>query len=247
MSVKNKVIVITGSSSNIGRAIAIKFAKKGARIVVNYKNNKKGAEETVSQIKDLKGEAIAVQADVSDNAAVKELFAESVRHFKTVDILINNAGITESVQFGEITAEHLIDQYKNNFVGAVLCAQEASKIMTQNGCGKILNTASIRGIEHAGREAIIAYSAAKAAVINFTKTLAKLLAPSIQVNAVAPGFVYTPYYDEMSQEIKYQFINQTPLKRFIKVDEIADAFYFLANNDGVTGEVIVVDGGFTLK
>ena len=119
--------------------------------------------------------------------------------------------------------------------------------MSENGGGKILNTASIRGLTNTGREGIMPYSAAKAAVVNFTKTLAKQVAPKILVNAVAPGFVYTPYYETLSKELKDQFINNTLIKRFITVEEIADAFHYLATTDAITGSVLVVDGGFTLK
>jgi 3-oxoacyl-[acyl-carrier protein] reductase len=119
--------------------------------------------------------------------------------------------------------------------------------MLKKGTGKILNTSSIRGLPHTGREGVMPYSAAKAAVINFTKTLAKELAPNIQVNNIAPGFVYTPYYDSLSEDVKKNFIKGTAIKRFINVDEIAKAFLYLATADAVTGETLVVDGGFTLK
>lgn len=113
--------------------------------------------------------------------------------------------------------------------------------------GAILNTSSIRGLSHCGREGIMAYSAAKAAVISFTKTLAKQLAPYVTVNAVAPGFVYTRAYDGMTDEAKRAFIEATALKRWIQPEEIADAFVYLASASAVTGEVLVVDGGFALK
>jgi len=149
--------------------------------------------------------------------------------------------------FPEITKDNLLDQFNNNFFGTVLCSKEASRIMKQKGRGKIINTASIRGLGQTGREGIMAYSAAKAAVINFTKTLAKELAPNITVNAVAPGFVITPNYAQTPEKVKKEFIDGTLIKRWIKPDEIAEAYLFLATSDVITGQIIIVDGGFTLK
>jgi 3-oxoacyl-[acyl-carrier protein] reductase len=127
----------------------------------------------------------------------------------------------------------------------MLCSQQAVRIMEKQGYGKILNTSSIRGAEYGGRS--IVYAAAKAGINSFTKTLAKQVAPKIHVNAVAPGFVKTRSYDKVGQKMIDFFINQTYLKRWITPEEIADAFVFLAKNDGITGQVIYVDGGFTLK
>ena len=119
--------------------------------------------------------------------------------------------------------------------------------MQAKGSGKILNTASIRGMEYGGREGILAYSAAKAAVINFTKTLAALLGPQIQVNSISPGFVYTPNYERTAPELKQQFIASTLLKKWLDVDDIAQGFEFLAQADGVTGENLVIDAGWSKK
>jgi len=120
------------------------------------------------------------------------------------------------------------------------------KIMGEKG-GAIVNTASIRGLDATGRPGIMAYSAAKAAMINFTKTLAKELAPRITVNAVAPGFVTTPNYDKTPEETKKEFIDGTLIKRWLQPEEIAEGILYLAGSPGVTGEVLVIDGGFSLK
>lgn len=119
--------------------------------------------------------------------------------------------------------------------------------MQEEGQGSIINTSSIRGLDVSGREGIMAYSAAKAALINFTTTLAKELAPDITVNAVAPGFVYKPDYESFPDELKQAFLDGTLIKRFIEPHEIADAYLYLAGTPVVTGEVLVVDGGFRLK
>lgn len=247
MKFKDKVALVTGASSGIGRATAIKFAGEGARVVVNYRSNPHGAQEVVGEIEKLGGEAIPVQANVADPAQVEALFAKTLEAFGGLDILINNAGSTVGKPFLEMTKEDWLSSFDDNFFGAVLCSQQAAKIMLKKGGGKIITTGSIRGLGHTGRAGIMAYSAAKAALINFTKTLAKELAPKITVNIVAPGFVYTPSYDDMPQETVDGFIGGTLIKRFIEADEIADAFLFLAGAEAITGEVLIVDGGFTLK
>lgn len=246
MNLKNKVVLITGSSSGIGKVTALRFAKEGARVVVNYNVNKKGGEETLEEIKKLGAVGLLIQADVTKPKDVKRLFKTVIEKFKTVDVLINNAAIgTDKVPFMEASCSDILEMINTDLISGMLCSQQAVKIMEKQGNGKILNTSSIRGAEHGGRS--IVYAAAKAGINSFTKTLAKQVAPKIHVNAVAPGFVKTRSYDKMSQEMIDFFINQTYLKRWITADEIADAFVFLAKNDGITGQVIYVDGGFTLK
>ena len=245
MDLKNKIVVITGSSSGIGKTTAIRFAKEGAKVVVNYNVNKEGGEETLKEIQKY-SEGLLVQADVSKPKDIEKLFKTVTDKFKTVDLLINNAAIsTDKVPYLEAKYEDILEMINTDLIGPMLCSQQAIKIMEKQGYGKILNTSSIRGIEYGGRA--IVYAASKAGINSFTKTLAKQVAPKIQVNAVAPGFVKTRSYDKMSQEKIDSFINQTYLKRWITEEEIADAFVFLAKNDAMTGQVIYVDGGFTLK
>lgn len=247
MDIKNKVVLITGSSSGIGKTTAIRFAKEGAKVVVNYNTNKKGGEETVVEIKKNGAEAALIQADVGNEKDIKRLFNSVVNTFGTIDILINNAGISiEKTPFMEATHSDILGVVNANLVGPMLCSQYAAKIMKKQGYGKILNTTSIKGIEYGGGTSVV-YAATKAALNNFTKTLAKQVAPIIHVNAVGPGYVRTRTYSNMPQAKIDAYLNQTFLKRWITEDEIADAFIFLAKNDGITGQVIYVDGGFTLK
>ncbi|NEO60128.1 MAG: SDR family oxidoreductase, partial [Moorea sp. SIO4G2] len=227
--------------------IAMRFAQEGAKVVINSKSSVAEGKQVVEDIKSLGHEAIYVQSDLSQPSQVKFLFEETVRTFGTVDILINNAGQAVGEPFLELTKEHWLAMFNNNLFNAVLCSREAAQIMLRQGHGKILNTTSVRGLTYGGREGIMAYSAAKAALINFTKTLAKELAPMININAVAPGFVATSMIQQLSEETKQGFINSTAIKRFIDTDEIAEAFLYLAKADAVTGEVLVVDGGFSLK
>lgn len=246
MDIKDKVVVVTGSSSGIGKATAIRFAKEGAKIVINYHVNASGGEQTLKEIKKLGADGLLIEADVTNPNDVRKLFDKVVKVFGTVDVLINNAAIgTDKVPYMEATSEDILEMVNTNLIAPMICSQYAIKIMEKQGYGKILNTSSIRGAEHGGRA--IVYAATKSAINSFTKTLAKQVAPKIHVNAVAPGFVKTRSYDKMSQEQLDNFLNQTYLKRWITVDEIADAFVFFAKNDGVTGQVLYVDGGFTLK
>jgi 3-oxoacyl-[acyl-carrier protein] reductase len=247
MDIKNKVAIITGSSSNIGKATALLFAQAGAKVVINSNINITGGQEVANSIANLGGEAIFVQADVSKEQDVLRLFERTIDKFGTVDILINNAGLTLGEPFLETTVDIWQQAFAINLISAVLCSREAAKIMLKKEHGSIINTVSVRGIEHTGREGIMPYSAAKAGLINFTKTLAKELAPNIFVNAIAPGFVYTQNFAKMPQELVDSFINATLIKRFIQPEEIAESYLFLARSNIITGEVLVVDGGFTLK
>ncbi len=244
---KSKVAIVTGSSDNIGRAIALSFAKQGASVVVNARANVEGGKRTVAEIEAAGGKALFVQADVSAPSAVAKLFQETVDKFGTVDILVNNAGAVQEKAFLDLTKEDWMQSFDANFFGSVLCSQAAAKIMLERGHGKIINNASIRGLGHAGRAGIMPYSAAKAALISFTKTLAKDLAPAINVNAVAPGYTLTSAFDGVPKERMDQFVEGALIKRWLSVDEIADAFLYLAQAEGITGEVLVVDGGWSLR
>ncbi|MFZ1248984.1 MAG: SDR family oxidoreductase [Candidatus Saccharimonadales bacterium] len=246
MVLKDKVALITGSSSGIGRATAVRFAKEGCKVVVNYRQNKLGGEETLAQIKEIMDNCLLVQADVSKENDVKRLFQDVVDRFGTVDILVNNAAIgTDKRPFMEASYDDFQEMIQTDITSVFMCSQQAALLMQRQGYGKILNTSSIRGWESGGRAPV--YAAMKAAVNSFTKSFAKMVAPNIHVNAVAPGFVKTRSYDTMPSERITGFIESTYLKRWVTEDEIADAFIFLAKNDAMTGQVIYVDAGFTLK
>ena len=245
MDLKNKTVVITGSSSGIGKTTAIRFAKEGAKIVVNFKTNEVGGAETLSEVNKY-SEGLLVQADVSSPKEIQQLFKQTVEKFGTVDILINNAAIpNDKVPYLEASYDDIVELVNTDLIGPMMCSKEALKYMQKQGYGKIINTSSVRGAEHGGRSVV--YASSKAGINSFSKTLAKMVAPNIQVNAVAPGFVKTRNYDNMTKEQTDLFISQTYLKRWITEDEIADAFIFLAKNDAMTGQVIYVDAGFTLK
>ena len=246
MILKDKVVLVTGSSSGIGQTTAIRFAKEGAKVVINYRANKKGGEETYDQIKKITDDCLLVQADVSKEADVKRLFKTVVDKFSTVDILINNAAIgTDKRPFMEASYDDMKEMIDTDITSVFMCSQQAALIMQKQGYGKILNTSSVRGWGPGGRAPV--YAAMKAAVNSFTKTFAKMVGPEIQVNAVGPGFVKTRTYDTMEPERIKGFLESTYLKRWVTQEEIADTFVFLAKNDALTGQVIYVDAGFTLK
>lgn len=246
MTLKGKVVLVTGSSSGIGQATAIRFAEEGAKVVINYHVNEKGGKETLSKVKEITEDCLLVQADVSKPEEVERLFKVIIEKFSMLDIVINNAAIgTDKAPFMEASYGDMKEMIDADLTSVLMCSQKAALIMEKQGHGKILNTSSIRGWEHGGRAPV--YAASKAAVNSFTRTFAKQVAPKIQVNAVAPGFVQTRSYDSMSEEQIQGFLDQTYLKRWVTVEEIADAFVFLAKNDAMTGQIIYVDGGFTLK
>lgn len=246
MELKNKVVLITGSSSGIGRATALAFAKAGSKIIIHYHENESGALETEAEIKALGAETLVVKADLAVEAEIQKMFIETTNRFGTLDVLINNAASpTEKVAYIDASQQDLLDLLNINVVNAMLCSKYAIEIMKKQKSGKILNTSSIKGWEHGGGS--VTYAVSKAAINSFTRTLAKQVAPEILVNAVAPGYVKTRVYDDQAPEKISKWLDGTYLKKWVTVEEIANTFIFLAQNDAMTGQVIYVDGGYTLK
>ncbi|RLC29612.1 beta-ketoacyl-ACP reductase [Candidatus Woesebacteria bacterium] len=243
MKLKDKVAIITGSSKGMGKATALMFAKEGAKVVINSRSEEQEDSARILIEKD-GGSAIFIQADISNPKDVEKLFKETVDTFGTVDILVNNAGVHNPKEFFDLTKEDWEKVLSVNLIGVFLCSQQAAKIMIDHKCGRIINTASVRGLPHCGRPGNIDYSASKAGVINFTKSLAKKLAPNIQVNAVAPGPTDTEMNNWTKEDLKLTYAG-----RLLQPEEIAKAIFFLASDapSSLTGEVIVVDGGYSLK
>ncbi|UOE95085.1 SDR family oxidoreductase [Alkalihalobacillus sp. LMS39] len=243
---ENKTVVITGGSSGIGRSTARLFAENGADVIITYNKNAKGAEDVCKEIEKVGSKSFAIQVDFTNPIEISEMWNKIETNYEKIDILINNAGILGGEPFIDSSIEHWQNVLQVNFISAVQCSQRAARIMLKNKCGKIINTTSIRGLNHCGREGVMAYSSAKAALHNFTLTLAKELSPHIQVNAVAPGFVQTPYYDNIEKSILNKFIENSLIDRFVSAEEIADGFLFLSKSDSITGEIITIDGGYNL-
>lgn len=248
MRLENKTALITGGGRGIGAATAFLFAQQGATVGIldlnpeHIRSFSEKAEKKALNIKTYTG-------DVSEKDQVRRVIDAFVADFGRIDILVNNAGIVIPTTFLEKTVEEWEKTIKVNLIGTFLCAQSAAKHMLEQQSGKIVNISSIRGIEHCGREAIMDYSAAKMGVISLTKNMAKALAPNINVNCVAPGHTKTEMTDPLPDEVKQNMIQGAYLKRMAEPIDIANAILFLASNesDFFTGQVLLVDGGFSLK
>ncbi len=242
MDLTDKVVLVTGASKGIGRATAIAFAKEDARVVINYKSDSKGAQEVLGECNKYSKTNITIQADVSDEISVSEMFNQVKKHFPSLDVLINNAG-TFDPNDNSANLEAFDNLYKNNFLSTVMVTKYALELMKK---GKIINVSSIHARLGHGKPAAIAYSAFKAALENYTKNLAKELAPEILVNAVAPGRVATPMWGSPDREEQIELGQVHLIRRMIQPEEVADAIVFLSKNDAICGEVLTVDGGMSL-
>lgn len=241
---EGKVAVVTGASRGIGRAIAIKLADEGAKVVVNYSGSQAKAEEVVAIIQENGGEAIAVQASVSKTEEVTALMDAAVKTFGSLDILVNNAGITRDNLLMRMKDSEWDDVINTNLKGVFLCTKAVTRPMMKQRKGRIINITSIVGVT--GNPGQANYVAAKAGVIGFTKTTAKELAQrNITVNAIAPGFITTDMTDKLTEEVKNGMLTQIPLGQFGKPEDIANAVVFLASDESsyITGQTLHIDGG----
>ena len=234
-----QVALVTGAAKRIGRSIALRLAKEGADVVVNYATSKVEAEELTSEIQSLGRRAIAVHADVSRRAEVHRMFAAVDKEFGRLDILVNNAGMFFEAKFEELTDEQWDRIMNANLKSQFLCAQAAAPVMKRQGRGRIINLSSLGGI--LPWPAYTHYCVSKAGVIMLTKCLARALAPEILVNSVAPGTIQFP-----GEPPDQDYIKRVPLHRTGTGDDIADAVMYFATADFITGQVIAVDGGRTL-
>jgi 3-oxoacyl-[acyl-carrier protein] reductase len=248
MRFKDKAALITGGGRGIGLTTALLMLAEGARVgivEVNEAHIRHALETARSKGFELK----AFTGDVSKKDSVERFTEAFVKEFRRIDILVNNAGIVISRPFQEKTAEDWVKTLEVNLIGVFLCSQVAAKYMLAQKSGKIINISSIRGIDHCGREGIMDYSASKAAVINLTKTMAKELAPHINVNTVAPGHTLTEMTQPLPDEVKRTMIEGSYLKRMAQPEDIAKGILFLASDDAnfITGQLLLIDGGFSLK
>lgn len=240
-----KNILITGSSSGIGKAIALLFAKEGANIILCSNQSSKEGYQVLSEVKAIGSNAAYYSADLKKEVEIKNLFEKVEKQYGYLDVLVNNAGRTFNIDFEDLTEESLLRDVQTNLLSAILCSKYAVPLMKKEH-GWIINTSSIRGIDYSGRPGIIGYCASKAGIANFTKTLAAELAPRIFVNAVAPGFVNTGYMDTMEEQTLKNWLRNIPINRFITPEEIAEVYLMLATSKIFSGSVIVPDGGYSL-
>jgi 3-oxoacyl-[acyl-carrier protein] reductase len=248
MRLKDKVALITGGGRGIGATTAFLFAEEGARVgIVDLREE--GLKQVAAKATQKGYEFKTFVGDVSKKPQIESVMESFVQELGRIDVLVNNAGIAISRPFLEKSVEDWVKTLEVNLIGVFLCSQAAAPYMLKQKSGKIINISSIRGIDHCGREGIMDYSASKGAVINLTKTMAKELAPYINVNTIAPGHTNTEMTKSLPEEVRRNMIEGSYLKRLAEPEDIARAILFLASSDAdfITGQVLLVDGGFSLK
>ncbi|GAB4334622.1 MAG: 3-oxoacyl-[acyl-carrier-protein] reductase [Leptolyngbyaceae cyanobacterium] len=242
---KDKVAIVTGASRGIGRATALALASEGANVVVNYASSQEAANQVVAEITAMGSQAIALPADVSQADQVDSLVNAVMEKWGRINVLVNNAGITRDTLLLRMKLEEWQAVIDLNLTGVFLCTRAVSKIMLKQRSGRIINITSVAG--QMGNPGQANYSAAKAGVIGFTKTVAKELASrGITVNAVAPGFIATDMTSDLNAEEILKFI---PLNRYGQPEEVAGMIRFLAADPAaayITGQVMNVDGGMVM-
>lgn len=248
MSLKGKVALVTGASRGIGRAIAIELAKQGANVVVNFAGNREKAEQVVNSVKEYGVEAIAIKANVASADEVAQMVKQTVEAFGSLDILINNAGITKDGLIMRMKEEDWDAVIDINLKGVFNCSKAVTRQMMKQRFGRIVNISSVVGV--LGNAGQANYVAAKAGVIGLTKTLSRELANrNINVNAVAPGFIETDMTGGLPEELKQSLLQQIPLARLGKAEEIASVVGFLVSENAsyMTGQTLHVDGGMVMN
>lgn len=251
MILKDKVAVVTGAASGIGQAIAIAFAAEGASVVVDYVGEHSTEEETIGRITEAGGKAIAVKADISQPADVKDLLDRTVAAYGKLDILVNNAGIEKKIPFVEYPLEVWAKIVAVNLTGSFLCAQAAAKQMIgQNSGGRIINISSIH--EDIPMPGNAPYCATKGGLRMLMRTIAVELAPhGITVNNIGPGAIYTPIDKdvESNPKLNEQILSEIPLHRWGKPEEVASLAVYLASEAAsyITGSTHFIDGGMMIN
>ena len=241
---EGKTVVVTGGNTGIGREICLKYGKKLANVVVNYIFNEEAADEVVTEIETLGGKAIKVYGDVTKLDDCKNIVDEAVNTFGTVDVLINNSGITRDNLMMRMSEEEFDSVINVNLKGTWNMCKSVTRLMMKKRSGSIINISSVVGIM--GNAGQANYVASKAGIIGLTKSLAKEFGPrGVTVNAVAPGFIETKMTEVLPQEVKEAYMAQIPLKKFGSPEDIANACVFLSSESAryITGQVLSVNGG----
>lgn len=244
MDLTNKVAIVTGGATGIGREISKKLAQLGCTVVVNYNSSKASAQSLVDELGE---KAYAIQANIANFKDAEKLINETIAKFGQIDILVNNAGITEDTLILRMKEEDFDKVISVNLKGTWNCCKHVVKHMSRQRSGKIINISSVVGIM--GNIGQTNYSAAKAGIIGLTKSLARELAKrNINVNAVAPGFIETKMTESLNEEIKNYYLSNIPLERLGKPQDVANLVAFLSSgmSDYITGQVINCDGGLLM-
>lgn len=243
-NLKGKIALITGGSRGIGKSIAKRLASQGATAVINYTQNDSAANDTKKEIEESGGQAITSKFDVSDFDKVHEEVDKIIEKFGGLHILINNAGITRDTLLMRMKEEDWDDVMSINLKGIFNCTKAVTRNMFRQREGRIVNLTSVVG--EMGNAGQTNYAASKAGIIGFTKACAREMAPrGITVNAVSPGFIKTDITDQLTEELKKDYISRIPMNRFGTTEDIAGAVAFLVSDDAayITGEVFRVNGG----
>jgi 3-oxoacyl-[acyl-carrier protein] reductase len=246
MSDPRKVALVTGSATGVGRACAVRFAKLGFAVVVNYSKSEADARETLNLVEAEGAPALLSKANVAEEAQVSEMIAATKAAFGRLDVLVNNAGTTHFVPHADLDA--LTDQVWRdilgvNVMGTFYCTRAAIPLL-RAGKGSVVNVTSVAGLT--GQGSSIPYCASKAALNCMTQSLARAFGPDVRVNAVAPGPILTRWLDGRDAHIA-KYLEQAPLGRAATPDDVADAVIYLATGTALTtGQVLVVDGGRTM-
>ena len=243
----NKVAFITGATRGIGRQLAITLAKEGFDIAINYRKENEDLIETKKMVEDQKVKCFTVQGDVSSFEDSERMVKDIIEEFNHIDILVNNAGITKDMLLMRMKKEDFESVIGVNLVGTFNITKNVIPYMMKNRSGRIINVSSVVGIS--GNAGQTNYSASKAGIIGFTKSLAKEVGSrNILVNAVAPGFIETQMTDVLKEEVKEEISKTIPLKRMGTVEDVANVVKFLASKDSsyITGQVINIDGGMLM-
>ena len=243
----NKVALITGATRGIGKAIAMALAKEGFDIAINYRIENEDMINTKKEIEELNVKCLMVRGDVSEFNECKTFVDEIIKEYGNIDVLVNNAGITKDTLLLRMTPEDFNSVIDVNLVGTFNVTKNVAPYMIKAKSGRIINISSVVGVS--GNAGQSNYSASKAGIIGFTKSLAKELGSrNILVNAVAPGFIETNMTDVLKEEVKEEIAKQIPLKRMGKTEDVAKVVKFLVSEDSayITGQVINVDGGMLM-
>ncbi|MFN7945303.1 MAG: SDR family NAD(P)-dependent oxidoreductase [Blastocatellia bacterium] len=254
MKVEGKAAVITGGGTGVGRATALELARRGCAVLVNYSRSKDEAEQTAAEVSEFGVKGIAVQGDVASDDDCRRMIETAVKEFGRLDVLINNAGTTSFIKHDDLEAVKTEDWMRImsvNVIGAFQCARAARAALVASGSGEIVNVSSVAGV--AGVGSSIPYAASKAALNNMTVTLARVFAPTVRVNAVAPGFITSRWLQnglgaQVYEQVKKRTEDNVLLHRVLDPEDVAATILgVITGSDLLTGQVIVLDGGMLIS